>query len=176
MPTNDADNLMTQAELLAQQLEDTRDWTMSLLADIDGDDWFHQPAQGLAHTLWLCGHLASAQDTLVHTRCLGNGVLDADFKAHFALGVPVKAKREYDFPTPEQVLAVMADVQSKTVAAVSTMPDELLAEPAFGADGVTPHPHYRDKRGAVSHCVRHEAFHAGQIATIRRLTGKTFLR
>jgi len=167
---------MTQAELLAEQLEVTRHWTLSLLADIDGDDWFHQPAQGVAHALWLCGHMTSAQDTLVHTRCLGSGLLDTDFKAHFTIGVPVKSKREHDFPAPERVLAVMADLHAKTVAAVRAMTDELLAEPAFGADGVTPHPLYRDKRGAVSHCVRHEAFHAGQIATIRRLTGKTFLR
>ena len=167
---------MTQSELLAQQLEDTREWTLALLADIDGDDWFHQPAQGVAHALWLCGHLTSAQNTLVHTRCLGSSVLEEEFKAHFMLGVPVKSKREYDFPTPDHVLTVMEDIQSKTVTAVRGMSDDVLSEPAFGADGVTTHPHYRDKRGAVSHCVRHEAFHAGQIATIRRLTGKTFLR
>ena len=56
------------------------------------------------------------------------------------------------------------------------MSDSLLDEPAFGADGKSPHPHYKDKRGAVAHCNRHEAFHAGQLAMIRRLLGKTFLR
>ena len=55
------------------------------------------------------------------------------------------------------------------------MDDALLAERAYGADGAR-HPHYDDKSGAVSHCNRHEAFHAGQIATIRRLLGKSFLR
>jgi hypothetical protein len=167
---------MTHAELLTEQLTDTRFWTLKLVADLKGDDWFHQPAAGVAHALWLCGHIASAQDTLVHTRCLGRAVLDTVFKAHFAIGAPVKAKGEHPFPSPQAVLAVMADVHEKTIVAVRAMGDDLFAEPAFAADGVTPHPHYRDKRGAVSHCVRHEAFHAGQIATIRRLTGKPFLR
>jgi hypothetical protein len=55
------------------------------------------------------------------------------------------------------------------------MSDSLLAEAAFGGDG-KPHPHYKDKCGVVAHCNRHEAFHAGQIAMIRRLLGKSFLR
>ncbi len=103
-------------------------------------------------------------------------MLDSTFKSHFPLGVPVKSCQEYDYPPVEQVLAVMEDVQAKTIDAVHGMNDELLAEPAFAADGKTRHPHYRDKRGAVSHSVRHEAFHAGQLATIRRLLGKSFLR
>ena len=93
-----------------------------------------------------------------------------------SLGVPVKSCQEYDYPPVEQVLAVMEDVLAKTVDAVRGMNDDFLAEPAFGADGKTPHPHYKDKRGAVSHCGRHEAFHAGQLATVRRLLGKPFLR
>ncbi len=167
---------MTQAELLAEQLVDTRDWTLKLIADLSGDDWRFQPAAGLAHPLWICGHLASAQDTLIHTRCLGGGVLDRTFKSHFPLGAAVKSCQEYDYPPVDEVLAVMADVQAKTVDAVRGMNDALLAEPAFGADGQTPHPHYKDKCGAVSHSVRHEAFHAGQLATVRRLLGKPFLR
>ena len=50
-----------------------------------------------------------------------------------------------------------------------------LARPASGKDG-NPHQHYQTVRGAVTHCNRHEAFHAGQLALIRRLLGKPFLR
>lgn len=69
----------------------------------------------------------------------------------------------------------MAEVQARTVEALRGMSESQLAEPAYGKDG-RPHPHYRDKRGAVIHCNRHEAFHAGQLATLRRLLGKSFLR
>jgi hypothetical protein len=87
----------------------------------------------------------------------------------------VKSAKEYSFPPVPTVLATMEEIHRKTLAAVRGMSDALLAEAAFGGDG-KPHPHYRDKLGVVAHCNRHEAFHAGQIAMIRRLLGKSFLR
>jgi len=126
--------------------------------------------------LFLCGHLAVAQDLLVHVRCLGRPILDDGFKSHFPVGGAIKSAAEHDYPHVEAVLDRMKQVHVRTCAAVRGTDDRLLAEPAFGADGKTPHPHYRDKRGAVSHCSRHEAFHAGQLAMIRRLLGKSFLR
>ena len=167
---------MTQSELLALQMEGSREWTLKLLADFDGDDWTFQATPGLAHALWLCGHLTGAQNTLVHVRCLGKGILDESFTGHFPIGGPVKSTAEHDYPSIETVLATMADVHTKTCEAIRGMSDALLAESAFGADGKTPHPHYVDKAGAVSHAGRHEAFHAGQLAMIRRLLGKPFLR
>lgn len=166
---------MMQAELLARQLDDTRDWTNKLLADLRGDDWGFQPGEGLAHPLWLCGHLATSQDTLIHVRCLDGGVMAEAFRAHFPIGQPVRSVREHAYPAPEEVLSVMREVHDATLAVVRSMSDDLLVEPAMGAGG-RPHPHYQDKAGAVSHCARHEAFHAGQIAMIRRLLGKSFLR
>ena len=167
---------MTASELLAEQLDGTRDWTLKLLADLSGDDWAFQPGTGLAHPLWLCGHLAVAQHLLIHMRCLDDaGVIDGAFAEHFPIGVKAASAAEHDYPAPERILAVMAETHSKTLAAVRGMSGGLLAEPAFGKDG-TVHPHYTDKLGAVSHCGRHEAFHAGQLATIRRLLGKPFLR
>ena len=66
-------------------------------------------------------------------------------------------------------------MQIKTVETVRQLSDDMLSEPAYGKDG-TRHPHYDDKRGAIGHLVRHEAFHAGQLAMLRRLLGKSFLR
>jgi len=149
---------------------------MNLVADMAGADWALQPAPGLAHPLWICGHLACAQDLLVHVRVLcTSGVLDESFTRHFPIGARIKSCRGHDYPPVETVLDAMKDVHARTLEAVNGMSDELLAEPCFGGDG-KPHPYYRDKAGAVAHCSRHEAFHAGQIATIRRILGKPFLR
>jgi hypothetical protein len=167
---------MTTSELLAEQLDDTRDWTLKLIADLEGDDWRFQPGPGVAHALWLCGHLTTAQNALIHRRCLGQSVVDDDFARHFPIGQPVKSADEHDYPPVENILKMMANIHAKTIDTVKGMSDSLLDEPAFGADGKTPHPHYRTKRGAVSHANRHEAFHAGQLAWIRRLLGKEFLR
>lgn len=167
--------MMNIGQVLASQLDGTRDWTLRLLADVRGDDWAFQPASGLPHALWLCGHIAVSQDVLIHVRCLGKGVVDPAFAAKFPMGGPVAAVSGGAYPSPEEALAVMRDTHEKTLAAVRGMSEALLAEPAFGKDGAI-HPHYRDKLGAVSHCDRHEAFHAGQLATLRRMIGKPFLR
>lgn len=166
---------MTLGEILAEQLDTTREWTLKLLADIQGDDWTFQPGAGLAHTLFICGHLACSQHLLIHVRCLNRPLLDEVFTRHFPIGQPVEPAYRHNYPEPAEVLTIMADTHAKTLDAIRGMREELLCEPAWGKDGA-PHPHYQDKRGAVSHCGRHEAFHAGQIATIRRLRGKPFLR
>lgn len=166
---------MTLSEALALQLEGTRDWTLKLIADLKGDDWTWQPGPGLGHALWQCGHLAVSQHVLIHVRCLGKPCIDERFAAKFQMGGAIPPASEFSYPPVEEVLRVMADMQTRTLAAVRGMSDALLAEPCFGKDAA-PHPHYRDKRGAVAHCDRHEAFHAGQIALIRRLRGKNFLR
>jgi len=166
---------MRLAEALALQLDGAREWTLRLLADLHGNDWVFQPGPGLAHPLWICGHLAVSQHVLIHVRCLGRPLLDESFVSHYPIGGPISPTSEHGYPDSEHVLRVMADVHAATLAAVRRMSEELLAEPAYGKDG-EPHPHYRDKLGAVSHCARHEAFHAGQLALIRRLLGKPFLR
>lgn len=166
---------MTIASVLAGQLAWTRDWTLKLIADLRGDDWSFRPGPGLAHAWYLIGHLAVSQDVLIHARCLGNPILDPAFSAHFPIGAAIASTAEHEYPRVEEIIRVMEDVHAQTLRAVKAMSDSLLAEPAYGKDGA-PHPHYRDKCGAISHCGRHEAFHAGQIATIRRLLGKPFLR
>lgn len=166
---------MTQGELLADQVRRTRDWTLMLLDDLLGDDWLFQPEPGMQHALWICGHLASAQDTLLFTRCLNAPRLEAEFKTHFPIGGPIKSAAEYNWPQPAAVTAKMHEMQEASVAAIAKMSDALLAEPAPGKDGAK-HPHYDTKLGALGHLSRHEAFHAGQLAMIRRMLGKPFLR
>jgi len=168
---------MKLADFLAEQFDGSRDWTLRLIADLRGDNWTFQPGPGLAHPLWLCGHLASSENLLIHVRCLGTkGILETSFADHFPIGGPVKSAAEHDYPPVAAVLDTMKAVHEKTLQAIRGMSDALLAEPAFAADGKSPHPHYRDKGGVAAHCSRHEAFHAGQIAVIRRLLGKSFLR
>ncbi len=168
---------MKVAELLANQLDGTREWTLKLIGDLSGDDWTYQPKPGLAHPRWLCGHLACSENLLVHIRCLGGkGLLESSFTDHFPIGGPVKSAREHDYPSVETVLDTIKRIHAETLTAIRGMSDMLLAEPAFAGDGKSLHPHYLDKAGAIAHCNRHEAFHAGQIAMIRRLLGKSFLR
>ena len=166
---------MTTGQVLADQIQRTREWTLKLLTDIDGDDWTAQLQPGFQHALWICGHLACAQGTLLFQRCLGQSVLDPEFCGHFPIGGAIKSAGEHDWPSPTRVRQEMDRIQQATLDTVATLDDETLAQPAFGKDGARL-PHYDTKLGAISHVSRHEAFHAGQLATIRRFLGKPFLR
>ncbi len=166
---------MTIPELLCDQFHRTREWTLMLIDDLEGTDWYRQPTPGAAHAMWLCGHLASAQETLLFNRCLNTSVLDSEFKNHFPIGSPIKSKDEYEWPSVETVLNKMADMQQRAETAIRNIDVSILDDRAYGKDGST-HPHYDTKAGAISHMIRHEAFHAGQLATLRRLLGKRFLR
>ena len=166
---------MTIPELLCDQVRRTREWTDMLIADLSGDDWTFQPAPGMAHALWLCGHLASAQETLLFNRSLDKSVLEAAFKLHFPIGSPIKSACEYDWPASETVLAKMKEMQAAAEEAILGIDVSILGDPAYGKDG-SKHPHYDTKAGAITHMIRHEAFHAGQLASLRRLLGKGFLR
>ncbi|MCG3137714.1 MAG: hypothetical protein HJJLKODD_01564 [Phycisphaerae bacterium] len=166
---------MTLTSVLIDQLQRTREWTLKLLQDISGTDWTYQINPGAQHVLWLCGHLATSQDTLLFQRCLQREVLDPEFRRHFPIGGPIRSRTEYGWPAPELVLQKMADMQQSTISAIREIDPAILQEPAFGAQG-SKHPHYDTKIGAINHMNRHEAFHAGQMALIRRMLGKQFLR
>lgn len=166
---------MKIGEILAEQIDGGRVWTLKLIADFRDGDWGYQPAPGLAHPLWTCGHLACAQHLLIFDRCLGKPFLDASFAANFPIGAAIRSFDEHAYPKPAEVLETMKTVHERTLAALRGIDERLLEEPAFGAGG-QPHPHYHNKLGVIAHCHRHEAFHAGQLAMIRRLLGRTFLR
>ncbi len=161
--------------LLADQLDGTRDWTLKLIADIAGDEWTYQPAEGVQHALWLCGHLAVAEHLLVLTRALGGSPPDAELVKCFPIGSVVVDPGEIALPSPASVRAKMDATHAEVLAGIRGMSDEQLSKPCMGAEG-KPHPHYRTNLEAISHCDRHEAFHAGQIAMLRRMMGKAFLR
>jgi hypothetical protein len=97
------------------------------------------------------------------------------FADRFGIGGPIKSAVEFDYPSATTVRTVMDDIHARTMAAVREMSDVVLNEACHGHDGAR-HPHYDSKYGAVAHCARHEGFHAGQIALLRRLMGKSFLR
>ena len=110
-----------RAALLADQVEVSRDWTLRLLADVEGDDWLYQPFDGGHHILWLAGHLAVAEHLLVITRCLDGDPPDAEFAAHFGIGGLVKSAGEHDWPAPDVVRSKMDATHGEVVAAIAGM-------------------------------------------------------
>ncbi len=166
---------MRDVDTLIESIDGSRDWTLKLIADLEDGDWTFQPADGLHHALWICGHLASSQQTLVLMRVLGHAKAHEEFVAHFPHGDGVKSASAHAYPSATAVRDTMAAIHGDVLDGIRSMSAEHLGEPCGGPGGAA-HPHYTTKRGAILHCARHEAFHAGQLALIRRLIGKPFLR
>lgn len=165
---------MDTVALLTDRLIAARNWTNSLLADVDESRWFNPPAEGLGHVAWQVGHLASSQIILVHMRCFGKQYADCapnEFQKLFGRGsTPVADSKAY--PPIRAIRSFFDRTQAECLAMIATLPASELDKPA----GVEPHPMFTHKAGAIGMAAMHEAFHAGQIALIRRLQGKAPLR
>ncbi len=165
---------MNKVELLADQLQAARRWTLSLLDDIPESTWFDMSAAGHTHVAWQVGHLTSSIAYLIHVRCLGKAFeecLPTDFRERFGIGSSPVADAAAHPPVSE-LRALFDRVHAEAVAAVSVMSAEELSGPVDGE----PDSVFTTKEKAVSMAVTHEAFHAGQIAMLRRLSGKGPLR
>jgi len=165
---------MDPIPLLVERLTLARKWTNDLLADVEESRWFQPPAPGLGHVAWQVGHLAASQVILLQMRCFGKQFADcapAEYQKTFARGsTPVADPRAY--PTIPVIREFFERTQNQSIEMIRVMPPSELDKPA-GAD---PHPMFANKGGAIGMAVMHETFHAGQIALIRRLFGKSFLR
>lgn len=164
---------MALAETLAEQLDGARDWTLRLIADFAGEqEWGFQPAPDLGNAAWLCGHLAFAEDGLIFRRCFEKSLLSDEFVAPFMMGQTPRPLTGGGYPPIDEIRNTMDRVHAEALAAVRSLSDEQLLRPAPGK----PHPHFTDTTGLLTHAARHEAFHAGQLAWLRRLLGKPALR
>jgi hypothetical protein len=163
---------MEPGTFMANELTKTREWTQQLLEDFEGDDWGYQLKDELFHATWLVGHVAWAQHGLVMRRCFGEGPLDAAFSDPFKIGTTPGPVSGGAYPAVGDLLAHFDRVQEMVVDKVRGMTAADLETTLEGK----PHPMFSTRGGAVVHSTRHEAFHAGQIATIRRMLGRSPLR
>ncbi|MHB8865901.1 MAG: DinB family protein, partial [Pirellulaceae bacterium] len=81
----------SRLQLACQQIEFARQYTLSLLADIDPADWFWRPPQGVTHVAWQVGHLAMAQYGLCLFRMRGRRpedvqLMSGTFRKKFSKG------------------------------------------------------------------------------------------
>jgi len=165
---------MDMISLLLDRLQSARNWTNSLLEDVDESKWFDAPGPKLGHIAWQVGHLASSQIILVHMRCFGKeyaGCAPAEYQKLFGRGsTPVADPAAY--PPISRIREFFSRIHGECLDMIAKMPTPELDKPA----GAEPHPMFTNKAGAIGMAAMHECFHAGQIAMIRRLMGKPPLR
>lgn len=158
-----------------EQIRFARDYTLSLLADMDDQDWFVMPSGLVTHVAWQVGHLAMAEYGLCLFRQRGRGERDGElmtssFRKAFSRGSQPEPDPSKN-PSPVEIRQVLANVHAQVLHELPTFPAAQLAEPVEMPYMVSP-----TKLGALYFCSHHEMIHAGQIGLIRRALGKSPIR
>ena len=158
-----------------QLIKEAREYTVSLLEDLQPDDWFRMPSDGVTHIAWQVGHLAMAEFRLCLERLRDlqpddRDMISKDFlRMHGKGSVPVAHPAES--PSPEQIRATFDRVHTQVLKEIPLYQADDVSEPL-----ANPHPMFGTKVDALYFCAKHEMLHAGQIGLVRRLLGKPPLR
>jgi hypothetical protein len=162
-------------EIACQQIQFARDYTLSLLQDIDDAQWFWRPHEGVTHVAWQIGHLAMAQYGLCLFRLRGRQPGDADlmssvFRKKFSKGTTPDPDPAQN-PSPAEIRDVLERVHRQVMTELPACSDAALNEPVD-----MPYAMFPTKLGGLYFCALHEMMHAGQIGLLRRLMGKATTR
>ncbi|MCO6459616.1 MAG: DinB family protein [Pirellulaceae bacterium] len=157
------------------QIQFARQYTLSLLVDMDDACWFDQPPGVPTHLAWQVGHLAMAEYGLTLFRQRGRQPADTDlmsgrFRKLFSRGsVPQTDAALY--PAPAEIRAVLERVHEQSLREMPGFTTEHLDQPMDEPYAVTP-----TRLGGLYFCAAHEMLHAGQIGLLRRALGKQPIR
>ena len=162
-------------ELAIGQIRFARDYTLSLISDIEADDWFRQPSEGVSHLAWQIGHLSMAQYGLCLFRMRGRADIDlqlmsSSFRKKFSKGTipdPDPARN----PSVDEIRSVFDRVFERSMLELASVTESQLDEPVE-----MPFAGFPTKFGSLLFCSHHEMLHDGQIGLMRRLMGKSPIR
>jgi hypothetical protein len=165
----------TPLELARKQIAFARSYTLSLLEDVDDDQWFTVPGGAETHVAWQVAHLAMAQYGLCLFRQRGRAGVDREllprgFVQKYGKGSTPDVSPENNL-TPAEIREVLQRVNAQACEEMENFTDEQLKETID-----MPYAVYPTKLGALVFCADHEMLHAGQIGLLRRLLGKAPIR
>lgn len=160
-----------QLEMATSQIQAARQYTDVLLKDIDLENWYDQPAEGINHVAWQVGHLAMAQYGLALYRQRGRQEFDRELIPREFLRMFAKdSNPSIDLemrPDPTEIRDVFDRVHQQVLKELESYPLEELETPMD-----LPYVGFSNKLGSLLMSAHHEMLHAGQIGMLRRLLGK----
>ncbi len=163
-------------ETVLGQMEFCRQYSLSLVADIEPELWYVAPSGAPSTIGWQVGHLAFSQYGLMLFRQRGREASDLDlipgwFRKQYGRGTSGNPEQLSNPLPASELLTILGRVHETAVQTVRSLPIE-----QFGEATDMPYAVYPRKIGALMFCPIHESLHAGQIGIIRRMLGKDPLR
>ena len=148
-------------------MDRTRQYTKFYFNKLKGHDLhkrFSCEGRELNTAFWLLAHLATTENGLL-LASTGGPFQKFSWAKHFTLGA--KGLPETECPSLEEVLSTFNAVHEKAIAHVAALSDEQLNGP-----NMTGLPSLGGTvRDVITHAIRHEGGHAGQLAWLCKLYG-----
>jgi len=156
-------------------LEDTRKHTLAQVEDLTDSEMMFQPRPDVNHALWLLGHIATSENGLILRWCAGESELPGEYMKAFFMGTTPKSDPSL-YPTKDEILEVLAGLHTRAIDVVAGLSAEALDERPIGYEEMNPEAQelFWCKGACIWHHATHEAGHASQITTLRRLLGKRY--
>lgn len=137
------------------------------LKGITAEQSLYRPEPGGNCIRWLVGHLAHTYDAMLQALG-GEPFLEATEYERFRRGSDPLAADE-DLPAWDRMLSDWDEVQKRFIAAVEDMDPARAGDKAPYSPGGNPD----ETMGSLLALIGfHQAYHAGQIGIVRRLTGE----
>ena len=161
---------MQSKDLLKMNLEACMGMLLPMIEDMRDAPMTFPTPKGGNHPLWVLGHLAYSEGSLLQEMMLGEANPLADWKQIFSNGTePVGDADKY--PSFDEVLSKCQEVHQANMALLDSMSEEDLDT----TNQACP-PEYKGFFGTYRQCFQqvanHWLMHQGQVADARRAAGR----
>ncbi|UTW60760.1 DinB family protein [bacterium SCSIO 12741] len=160
---------MTRIEFIDEQITSARKWTKSLIKRIPDDQWYLTPDVIESNVAWQVGHLAVSQNFngIIVVQGLNKRVFEQVPLKEYAQLYAMGSKPASEGPTPEELRKSLDFVDELARETLFSLKDEELDQPLMPSK--FPHPFAQTKYEALTWNFKHEMWHCGQLALLKRV-------
>jgi len=161
---------MQSKDLLKINLENCMGMILPMLEDMKDAPLTFPTSKGGNHPLWIAGHLAYSEGSLIQEMMLGQLNPLANWKDIFSDGTEPTGDAD-KYPPFDEVMVKLQEVHQATVALLDSMSEDELDTPSKNCP-----PEYEGFFGTHRRCFQmvasHWLMHQGQVADARRMAGR----
>jgi hypothetical protein len=162
-----------KAEVYAELLEEALDATIAAAEQVSEGGRLRAAQEGKAHPLWFIGHMAYANNLLLHQWCCdGESMIPSEynkiFGPDFGGGNPITANAD-DYPSWDEVLDNYNKVGRACVEGIRALDDATLAGNLRGGAPDSIKEKFKSVQYAVRAMATHDAYHRGQMNAVAAL-------
>jgi hypothetical protein len=162
--------------LLKNQTIDSHTWIDRLIKEFPESKWFETPEVIETNFAWQIGHL-TLSNYYYNVVLIGSPqeeiakVLDIKKYSEFFVNGEKRNEIQNEF-TRDKLLNKWSFIKEKGIEFITKLNDEDLELDIFKLP--KEHPFAKTKENAISWNIKHTMWHAGQIATLKRILDKPF--